>query len=264
MQLDVTELRDFYARPLGQIVRRLLSHRLRARWRHVEGQTVIGLGFASPFLGSFRGEALRVGALMPVEQGALVWPADAPRQTVLVEETDLPLPDNSVDRLLAVHCLEVAERAGPLLREMWRVLAPQGRLVMIVPNRVSVWARVEATPFGHGRPYSRRQLERLLADAMFTPTDWTHALYAPPIERKMVLRSALAFERIGARVSPALGGVIIVEAKKEVAAAIGARRRARAMVGELVPVKPGGMPRSVGDDADHGRRACGTLSIDAI
>ena len=48
MQLDVTELRDFYRRPLGQIVRRLLLHRLRARWRHLEGQTVIGLGFASP------------------------------------------------------------------------------------------------------------------------------------------------------------------------------------------------------------------------
>lgn len=262
MQLDVTELRDFYGRPLGHIVRRLLLHRLRARWRRVEGQTVIGLGFASPYLGAFRSEALRVGAFMPVEQGALVWPSDAPRQTVLVEETDLPLPDNSVDRLLAVHCLEVAERAGPLLREMWRVLAPQGRLVMIVPNRVSAWARVEATPFGHGRPYSRRQLERLLADAMFTPTEWAHALYVPPVEWEMVVRSALAFERIGARVSPALGGVIIVEAKKEVAAAIGAPKRARARIGALIPAKPGAMPRGAFPPPDQGRRASGTLSIE--
>ena len=55
MHIDVTDLRDFYLTPLGQIVRRILLHRLRARWRHVDGQTVIGLGFATPYLGSLRG-----------------------------------------------------------------------------------------------------------------------------------------------------------------------------------------------------------------
>ena len=214
MHLDVTDLRDFYIRPLGQIVRRFLNHRLRARWRHVSGQTVIGLGFATPYLGSFRGEAMRVGAFMPVEQGALVWPQAALRQTVLVEQDQLPLPDNCVDKLLAIHCLEVSESAGPLLREMWRVLAPQGRLILIVPNRAGMWARLESTPFGHGRPFSRGQLERLLTDAMFTPTEWAHALYVPPIERPVVMRSALAIERVGARISPGFGGVIIVEAKR--------------------------------------------------
>ena len=243
MQLDVTELRDFYIRPLGQIVRRLLLHRLRARWRHLDGQTVIGLGFASPYLGAFRGEARRVGALMPVEQGALVWPQDAARLTVMVEGDQLPLPDSSVDRLLAVHCLEMAERVAPQLREMWRVLAPEGRLVMIVPNRASMWARFDSTPFGHGRPYSRRQLERLLADAMFTPTDWANALFVPPFEHNMVVRSATAFERLGSRVSPGFGGVIIVEARKELIAPIGARATVRSRIGGLVPVNPLGLRR---------------------
>ena len=247
MQLDVTELRDFYIRPLGQIVRRLLLHRLRARWRHVDGQTVIGLGFASPYLGAFRGEARRVGAFMPVEQGAVVWPSDAPRLTVLVEESQLPLPDNSVDKLLAVHCLEVSETAGHLMREMWRVLAPQGQLMMIVPNRASMWSRFETTPFGHGRPYSKGQLERLLKDALFTPTDWGNALHVPPFDRNILIRSATAFERLGSRVSPGFGGVIIVEARKETMAPIGARARARSRIGGLVPVNPLGLRKS--DDA---------------
>ena len=65
-----------------------------------------------------------------------------------------------------------------------------------------MWARFDTTPFGHGRPYSRRQLERLLREAMFTPTDWASALYVPPFERRMLMRSATAFERIGARISP--------------------------------------------------------------
>ena len=277
MQLDVTELRDFYIRPLGQIVRRLLLHRLRARWRRVEAETVIGLGFASPYLGAFRGEARRVGAFMPVEQGALVWPSDAARLTVMVEDNQLPLLDNSVDKLLAVHCIEVTERVGPLLREMWRVLAPQGRLLLIVPNRASMWARLDSTPFGHGRPYSRRQLERLLVDAMFTPTDWANALYVPPFEHNVVIRSATAFERLGSRISPGFGGVVIVEARKEVIAPIGARATVRSRIGGLVPVNPLGLrqdtidgrtspkliyPVSSESSGLQGRLASGTLSID--
>ena len=235
MHLDVTDLRDFYARPLGQITRRVLARRIRRRWPSVKDQTLIGLGFATPYLGTFRGEARRVGALMPAGQGALVWPATGDTMSVLVDEERLPLSDNSVDRLLAVHCLEIAERVRPLLREIWRVLAPNGRLMMVVPNRRSVWARLDSTPFGHGRPYSRRQLERLLADALFTPIEMTHALYLPPIERRFMLRSATSFERLGSGLTPTFGGVIIVEAKKEVMAPLGSTARAK----RAVPVREG-------------------------
>jgi SAM-dependent methyltransferase len=240
MHLDVAELRDFYTRPLGLLVRRLLAHRIRARWRRITGETLIGLGFATPYLGAFRGEALRLGALMPAAQGALVWPATGSKMSALVEEDHLPLPDNCVDRLLAVHCLETAERVRPVLREMWRVLTPEGRLLMIVPNRRSVWARFDTTPFGHGRPYSRSQLQQLLADALFTPLDWSMALHVPPLERPIVLRSATAFERVGARLSPAFGGVIIVEARKELMAPIGKVATARRL-GRLVTAGGGNL-----------------------
>jgi SAM-dependent methyltransferase len=246
MQLAVTELRDFYGRPLGQLVRRLLLARIRARWRRLNGETLIGLGFASPYLGAYRSEAQRIGSFMPASQGALVWPNNGPNLSVLVDEEQLPLADSSVNRLLAVHCLEVAERTRPLLREMWRVLAPEGRLLMVVPNRSGVWARLDTTPFGQGRPYSRGQLQQLLADALFTPLDWTNALYVPPIERQMVLRSATAFERVGARLSHRLGGVIIVEARKELTAPIGKGAQAKP-IGGLVPARTSGMALSAQD-----------------
>ena len=46
MHQDVVELREFYRSPLGGVARRLLTHRLRARWRNTSGQTVMGLGYA--------------------------------------------------------------------------------------------------------------------------------------------------------------------------------------------------------------------------
>jgi len=111
MYVDVTELRDFYARPLGGVVRRLIGHRIRAKWRNVSGRTVIGLGFASPYLGPYQGEALRLGAFMPAAQGALVWPRSGLTQSALVDDEALPLRDESVDFLLAAHCLD-RPRAG--------------------------------------------------------------------------------------------------------------------------------------------------------
>lgn len=234
-QLDVADLRDFYATPLGQMVRRILSRRVRRRWTSVKGQALVGLGYAAPYLTIFRGEAAHLGALMPSSQGALVWPAEGRRLAALVEEDRLPLADSSVDRLLAVHCLEAAERVQPLLREIWRVLAPEGRLVMVVPNRRGIWARTDATPFGHGRPYSRGQLDRLLRDALFTPLAWEMALHAPPLGHRVLLKSAPAFERVGGRFTPAFAGVIIVEASKQLVAPTGKLARARSL-GGLVSV----------------------------
>lgn len=229
MQLDVADLRDFYTTPLGQVVRRLLAQRIRAHWASVAGQTLIGLGFASPFLGAFRGEAASIGALMPSGQGALVWPKSGDILSALVDEDCLPLPDNSVDRLLVVHCLEVAEHVRPLLRELWRVLRPEGRLLVIVPNRRGVWARLDSTPFGHGQPYSRSQLEGLLRQALFTPASWATALHVPPFNRRVLMKSAPAWERAGSRLWPGFAGVLIVEARKETMAPMAVPSKARAI-----------------------------------
>lgn len=227
MQLDAARLRDFYRTPLGQVVRRQLAARIRRRWAAVPGLTVIGTGFATPYLGSFRNEATRAGCLMPARQGALVWPPGGRCRSVLVEEHHWPLPDNSVDRLLAVHMIEAAERIGPVLREMWRVLAPDGRLILIVPNRSGVWSRIDTTPFGQGLPFSKSQLAQQLSDALLTPTDWSEALYFPPLANRFALRMAPALERTGAKLSRGLGGVIIVEARKDLMAPISGGVRAQ-------------------------------------
>jgi len=236
MHTDVTDLRDFYQTPLGLVARRLLAQKIRAKWPRPAGEVVMGFGFATPFLGSFRGEAARIGALMPEGQGALVWPSADRNMSILVEEQYLPLPDNCVDRMLVVHGLEVAEKPAGLLREMWRVLKPAGRLLIIAPNRSGVWARTDRTPFGQGRPYSRGQLDQLLREAMFTPLDWDSALYLPPIHRALLVRSAPTIERIGASIGRRFAGVILAEATKELITPIGTRAPARGMR-KLVPIQ---------------------------
>ena len=231
MSIDVIDLRNFYAQRLGVVARRFVSRGVRARLNDTRGQRVLGIGYATPYLGLFREEAERCLAFMPAAQGVVKWPSLRPGLSTLVDELDLPLQDSSVDRVLLVHALEMAHDPGALLREVWRVLAAGGRLLAVVPNRRGLWARMDTTPFGHGRPYSRSQITALLRDTWFTPTGWSEALYVPPIGRGWFLRSAVAWERAGATISAPFAGVHIVEATKQVYRAIPARREKR----ELMP-----------------------------
>ncbi len=219
MALDVIDIRAFYAEALGGIARRLVAQRIRAIWPDITGLRLAGIGYATPYLGMFKGEALLSAGFMPARQGVARWPVEEPCLTALVDPDGLPLRDGSIDRILMVHDIEMAENLPAMLDEAWRVLAPGGHLLMVVPNRRGMWARFDHTPFGHGRPFSRRQLIQLLRDAYLAPEYWTFALYMPPFTRAFLLRSAVAWERIGAWLWPGFAGVILVEATKQVYAA---------------------------------------------
>jgi SAM-dependent methyltransferase len=235
MPLDVNELRGFYASPLGDLARRLIGRVLRARWDNCAGLSLMGLGFAAPYLDRFREEAKRALAFMPAEQGVVNWPASGRSSSALVESVMLPLPDASIDRILVVHALETGEHPNALLEEVWRVLTPGGRAVFVVPSRRGVWARVDGTPFGFGRPYSRGQLRELMRETLFSPVYWGEALYAPPLRRGFFLNWATAFERIGAAVGSPFAGVYIVEATKQLYRPIGVRRVIRREAPALHP-----------------------------
>jgi SAM-dependent methyltransferase len=161
MSLDVIDLRNFYAQRLGDVARRLVGRGIRARFAD------------TPYLGLFREEAERCLAFMPAAQGVIKWPSLRPGLAALTDEFALPLADAAVDRVLLVHALEMSNQADALLREVWRVLASGGRLLAVVPNRRGLWARMDTTPFGHGRPYSRAQIVHLLRETWFTPTSWS-------------------------------------------------------------------------------------------
>ncbi|MFL9826203.1 class I SAM-dependent methyltransferase [Rhodoplanes sp. SY1] len=246
MSLDVVDLRNFYAQHLGTVARRFVGRGIRSRWADTRGQRVLGIGYPTPYLGLFREHAERCLAFMPAQQGVVRWPSARPTLAALVEEYDLPLTDAAVDRVLLVHALEMAEDGLSLLREVWRVLAPSGRILVVIPNRRGLWARMDTTPFGYGRPYSRTQIVHLLRESSFTPTSWGEALYMPPIGKRWFLRSALAWERTGATLALPFAGVHIVEATKQVYRAAAVRREKRRLVPSLEPAlepMPGAVAR---------------------
>lgn len=219
MLSDAVDLRDFYRTSLGQMAQRLIRQRIREIWGDTTGMSVLGLGYATPYLLPFREEAQRTLAVMPSTQGVLHWPADGAGLVTLSDEAELPLPDVSIDRVLLAHGLESSEQLRPMLREIWRVLADGGRLLALVPNRRGIWARLDRTPFGNGHPYTTSQVAWLLRDTLFTPTQSVPAMFVPPSTSRMMIASAPAWEEIGSRCFPTFGGVLLVEASKQIYAA---------------------------------------------
>src|SRR5690242_2018469 len=134
MSIDVVDLRNFYGQRLGVVARRFIGRGIRSLWGDTTALRVVGVGYATPYLGLFREQAERSLAFMPAGQGVVKWPTARPALSALVDENELPLPDSAVDRVMLVHALEMTNDPGALLREVWRVLASGGRLLAVVPR----------------------------------------------------------------------------------------------------------------------------------
>lgn len=227
------QLRDFYKSFGGRIVRRLLRERVSGFWPEVNGLRILGGGYALPFLNLQEG-AERSIAVMFKGQGVHHWPEDGANAACLSEETDLPFETNSIDRILLIHSLEFTGFLKPAFEEFYRVLKSNGRIMVVVPNRLGLWARAEWTPFGRGTPYSARQVEDFLRENLFVTERTAGALYVPPFQNRALLRTAPWWEKIGAYLYPGMGGVVCVEASKQIYAGMGGRTvNARKTAGKL-------------------------------
>jgi SAM-dependent methyltransferase len=252
--MNVVDLREFYAGAFGQTTALLLSAAIQPMLSQAPDQKLIGLGYTVPFLDAMRpADATRL-AFMPARQGVIHWPKlvterdqaqrdsaqrdsthrDLAQRAALVDEYDLPLLESSIDHVLCVHGLEAAENPLDMLQEIWRVMAPQGRLVLVVPNRRGLWATTDSSPFGQGQPFSRRQISGLLKDAQFSVVALRHALFMPPTGGRLFGKLAPAVERVGAYSVSRFSGVIIVQAMKQVYA-FSSGKRARRFVPQMRP-----------------------------
>jgi len=225
MYSDIVDLREFYISPLGQVVRRLLRARLRNIWPNVKGERVLALGYGTPLLRPWLGEAEALVAMMPAAQGVAYWPREGPNISALVDVDDLPLADSSIDRAILIHALEGAPEASGMLREIWRVLKSGGRILMMVPNRRGIWAHSDRTPFGTGQPYSAFQIKDTLRDHGFLVDRTWRALYMPPSQSRLWHSLADALEKGGEKLFPGFGGLLVMEAGKQIYAPLAAKTR---------------------------------------
>lgn len=236
------DLKEYYLTPQGQSVAALLTRRFNAWWVNadIKGDLMMGVGYTLPYLGPIRGPR-KTFALLSGAMGAVVWPVGGPQRCALSDRGVWPLPAACADYIVMVHELEYAEDPAAVIEEAWRVLKPEGRLMLVVPNRTGFWARSEKTPFGHGRPFTNKQLHDLLRDGNFALERMTGALLAPPFKNKTMAETVMPALEVLAPFCGALCGVTVAEASKRLYSPI--RGKAKPVAAKQPAVVWAGVPQ---------------------
>ena len=208
----VAELDAYYRSSAGQKTARLLSQDILPLWPRRAEILELAVGF--PF--AFLPQRLMPPVLMPNRPGAAAWLGTSGILSAEIEPESWPIASDSLDRLFIAHALEFVPDPTAFLTEASRCLCGAGKLVMMVPHRGGLWVRSARTPFGHGIPFSRGQLHRLMLNCGLQPTMYHRSLVLPPAAASLPQSMQNSMERLGGRVARVFGGVLLVEATKMV------------------------------------------------
>ena len=143
---------------------------------------------------------------------------------VMHDFAELPFATQSLDLVVLPHVLEFAHEPHQILREVDRVLIPEGQVIVTGFNPASLWGARQAATRLTRRPFLPESGELIGVPRI---KDWLKLLdmevypghfgcYAPPCDTERWLQRFDFMERAGARWWPFLGGVYIVQAIKRV------------------------------------------------
>lgn len=171
----------------------------------------------------------------------------------LVSHSDeLPLESDSIDALIVHHSLEFGPNPHRVLREIQRVLAPQGQLLVVGFNPYSLFGagvalqRLARKPLWQQQhPVSRQRLTDWLHLLGCEVQSYHHVYSVPPMGRGSLREWLTRADAWSNAHKLPLGGLYVLHAIKQVSAMNGPRLRLRErgerLIGLAVP-KPSTVP----------------------
>jgi len=212
-----SRLAGWYARSPGLSLRAVESFALRSVWPSLFGRLAVQVGSVGPV-------DLLEGCNAPTRVLYELFAAqefDVPQVCGLPEE--LPFETRSVDIMLLPHTLEFADDPHQVLREVSRVLVPEGHLVVIGFNPLSFWGLWRLILKRRGQvPWNGRflQLSRIKDWLKLLDFEITHGsmhFYRPPLVSVKAQERLRFLDKAGNRWWPLAGASYLLVAKKRVA-----------------------------------------------
>lgn len=216
----LTRLGHWYRTPLGRYVAHAEAVCLERLLADSFGHYLVQFGAQEQFMDAI--STCRIRQRVVLGAGVDAGVADGAGIRALPQS--LPLDAASVDAVVLPHTLDFIAEAPDVLREVERVLIPEGRVVIFCFNPLSTWGLLRRWPHRGGRrvPWCGAQLTpfrigdwlRLLG---FTQETREMLVFRPPLRRAQSPRLDW-MDAAGARWWPVLGGVFAVRAVKRVPA----------------------------------------------
>lgn len=214
MHSNIDELNRFYQSKLGKLVANCVEQKINSAFANFDDLNILSFGFASPFINKINQSTNRLANFIPYEIGIQRWPQSGANKTIIGNENNMPFADSCFDRAICIHGIEGAQNPKKLLREFWRIIKDDAEVTFVITNRRSAWAQFDTSPFGHSRPYSKSQISRLLDDSMFEIVEIDRILTFPPFSIGLSKKYAAIWEKVGKKLWPAIGGLLVIRAKK--------------------------------------------------
>jgi len=210
------DLCEWFGRFPGRSLLAVEAHALRSVWPSLFGKTVVQLGSLGDLdLLDDCNAPVRALLDLPGSPGP-----DMPRVHSLPEE--LPFDQRSVDIVLLPHTLEFAADPHQVLREVSRVLSPEGHVVILGFNPFSLWGlrrllarRQRPTPW-NGNFLHLNRLKDWLKLLNFDLVQGGMLYYRPPLSSEAAMDRLRFLDQAGNRWWPMAGAVYLLVAKKRV------------------------------------------------
>ncbi|MSQ81087.1 MAG: class I SAM-dependent methyltransferase [Candidatus Methylopumilus sp.] len=133
----------------------------------------------------------------------------------------LPFDESSVDLLIAPHILEHMSEPYELLKEIHRILMPEGRLIITGFNPMSFWGLKKLLSFDINYPWNTKfislhKIKEWLPIIGFEMIEGKMGCYMPPIQQASWIHKIKTIEKLGDRWWPMLGGFYFIVIQKKV------------------------------------------------
>jgi SAM-dependent methyltransferase len=219
---SIISLGPWLETPVGQYVRDWEHLRLDELTADIFGFNATQIGV--PQIHALRANRMPHAWLTDVQMPIGDYDNESNPLVVTEQFEELPFASASIDLIVLPHVLEFAAEPHQVLREVERVLIPEGQVIICGFNPISLWGA--------------RQMFSRLSDSDFLPQgselislprlkDWLKFLnmevnnghygcYVPPCESEKWLQRFSFMENMGDRWWPFLGAVYVVQAIKRV------------------------------------------------
>lgn len=212
----LARLEDWYGTPFGIEVAARESACVSSMLTDVFGYYLIQVGVSERYREALGASRIRHRILMP-SQGS----TGHSGLQIIADPSQLPLATDMVDAVVLPHTLDFAPDPRQVLREVERVLIPEGRVFVVGFNALSSWGLLGLLYRRRGRmPWCGRfltphRVEDWLSLLGFDVEMREHIMFRPPI-RHVLVEQLSALDTIGRWLWPGLGGVYVVRAVKRV------------------------------------------------
>ena len=219
MNLDFLNYQKFYNSSIGNLLAHHIELKLKKYCYLRDNQNIGCFGYSLPYLNFLENHNLVLSYCYSKRMG--ISKEDIFKlNKVLIDEDRIPFQDSYFDHAFLIHYLENTYNLQLSLREIWRTLAPEGKLYLIIPNKKSSWYLSSTSPFSSGSGFSKKQINNLLNDSFFEIQSIERLVYFPNKNFLIVRKYKDLIDKIGSLFLKYFNGVYLCIVKKKIYANI--------------------------------------------